>query len=200
MSNKNGKPVTVSLTKVKDSEVKKFFTDGVQLQKLTKNMTQLIKRDFFHRDKKTNTTKLTNELDRILANKDPRSQKRIANVKVFVRKQLQTIIKTKQTQQVLLGELVNVRQVTMKKVTQPMIDDVNNERFVGKFHQDDLGKFRVVEEKKEKKVNDLDLWKDLTELIDKHSVDTSIIRNTCDDLDQGIFSFEQKESKHRKVA
>ena len=81
-----------------------------------------------------------------------------------------------------------------------MIDDINNERFVGKFEQDDLGKFRVVEEKKEEKNNDLDLWEDLVKIIDKHSVDTSVIRNTCDDLDQGIFSHEQKKSKHRKVA
>ncbi|QDP61120.1 MAG: hypothetical protein Unbinned3325contig1000_5 [Prokaryotic dsDNA virus sp.] len=200
MSNQNGNPITTTLKKVDDSEVKKFFTEGVQLQKLTKKMTDLIKRDFFHRDKKTNTTKLTKELDRILANKDPRSQKKIANVKAFVRKQLQTLIKSKQTQQVLLGDLVTVRKVTMKKVTQPMIDDVNNERFIGKFEQNDLGKFRVVEEKKEEKNNDLDLWEDLLKLIDKHSVDTSVIRNTCDDLDQGIFSYEQKESKHRKVA
>lgn len=183
---KNTNPVTTHIQEVKEEEIKKFFDDGVKLQRMTASMTELIKRDFFHRDKKANTSQLTDELDRILDSEDPRSRERIVKVKKFVRKQLQTIIKSKPTQQVLLGDKVDTRSVTMKKVTKPMIANEDG-RFVGNFNELDEGKFRIVEERKPEKVED-DILTALYKFIDKHESDTTEMRDLLNEIDAGVMA------------
>jgi len=69
-------------------------------------------------------------------------------------------VKAKKTQQAVNPNFPNTK-LTVKKVTQPMVDD-NGERFQDSFHKNDIGKFRVVIEIKkpaEKKTFEDELFK-----------------------------------------
>ena len=183
---KKDNPVTVEMAKPNQKDVKQFIDMGVKLTKVSEAMTQLIKAVFFHRNKETNQTQITKALDEVLQSEDPRSRERVAKVKKFVKRQLQTLIKAKPTQQAILGKKVDTHTVTMKKVTQPMVDNVEG-RFEGNFNETDKGSFRVVIEKKKQKEQD-DLLTALIKFIDSHETDTTEVREILDEIDAGAMA------------
>lgn len=146
---------------------------GITANQVDQSMTEAIKADVLKSDKdgKSNFTKALDKMLKETADK-PEERKEITT---FVRKKLQTLIKSKQTQVGILGkETAKNAKVTIKKVTLPMCDNdedyfnLNNEPLL--FNEsDDLKSMRIVVERKEKP--EPKTFKDeLEKLMEKHGV------------------------------
>jgi len=143
MSNKTNLKITVK--KPTKKEIALVLEQGVKVTRLMDDMTQIIKRDLFHRDE-NNSTMLTKSFDNILDNGDEDTK---TEIKRFVKKQLQTLIKEKPTQEAILLDDHKKMSVTVKKVNKPMIEN-NDNLYIDTFTVDDLGKFKVVRMNKQK--------------------------------------------------
>jgi hypothetical protein len=152
MSNKTNLKITVK--KPTKKEIALVLEQGVKVTRLMDDMTQIIKRDLFHRDE-NNSTMLTKSFDNILENGDEETK---TEIKRFVKKQLQTLIKEKPTQEAILLDDHKKMSVTVKKVNKPMIEN-NDNLYIDTFTVDDLGKFKVVRMNKQNK--DLTLEEEL---------------------------------------
>ena len=152
MSNKTNLKITVK--KPTKKEIALVLEQGVKVTRLMDDMTQIIKRDLFHRDE-NNSTMLTKSFDNILDNGDEDTK---TEIKRFVKKQLQTLIKEKPTQEAILLDDHKKMSVTVKKVNKPMIEN-NDNLYIDTFTVDDLGKFKVVRMNKQKE--DLTLEQEL---------------------------------------
>ena len=137
--NKNGVAELKDATKPKVKEVKAVLECGMNHQKEEFHMTDIIKRDIFHKDTEGNTI-LTKELNKVLKSGDDED---MANAKKWVKCRLQTLIKEKSVQELLLGDDAKSKSLTIKKVNLPML---TNEKCLSQFTEDDLGQFRVVKE------------------------------------------------------
>ena len=129
----------IKLPKPTKKEINLVLELGVEIGDKNKKVTDIIKRDFHHRDKKTNKTQLTEKFDNILAgdNEDMKE-----DIKGFIKKQVQTMIKEKPVQFAILGDEQETHSVTIKKVTLPMIENI--EGIYDNFNETDLGSYRVV--------------------------------------------------------
>ena len=146
---------------------------GITANQVDKSMTEAIKADVLKSDKdgKSNFTKALDKMLKETADK-PEERKEITT---FVRKKLQTLIKSKQTQVGILGkETAKNAKVTIKKVTLPMCDNdedffnLNNEPLL--FNEsDDLKSMRIVVERKEKP-EPKTFKEELEKLMEKHGV------------------------------
>ena len=176
----------ITIKKPTKKELKEFFNDGVLQSQLTTKLTRTLKRDFFHRDKKTNKSYITEQLD-LIVNMESNEKKVIDDIKLvksFVKKSLQTIIKNKPCQQALLGDEFENKKVTLKKVNNSMINDTEG-IYDGNFTEADYGSYRVVVEKKETKVEPT-LIEALIKFIDAHELDTSETRALLNEIDAGV--------------
>tara|TARA_R100000734_G_scaffold11040_1_gene8292 strand:- start:678 stop:1265 length:588 start_codon:yes stop_codon:yes gene_type:complete len=129
----------IKLPKPTKKEINLVLELGVEIGDKNKKVTDIIKRDFHHRDKKTNKTQLTEKFDNILAgdNEDMKE-----DIKGFIKKQVQTMIKEKPVQFAILGDEQETHSVTIKKVTLPMIENIDG--IYDNFNETDLGSYRVV--------------------------------------------------------
>ena len=176
----------IRIKKPTKKELNEFFNDGVLQSQLTTKLTNTLKRDFFHRDKKTNKSYITEKLDHIInmESNDKQVLDEIKLVKAFVKKSLQTIIKNKACQQALLGDDYETKKVTLKKVNNSMINDTEG-IYDGNFGEADYGSYRVVVEKKETKVEPT-LIEALIKFIDAHETDTTEMRDLLTEIDAGV--------------
>ena len=129
----------IKLPKPTKKEINLVLELGVEIGDKNKKVTDIIKRDFHHRDKKTNKTQLTEKFDNILAGENEDMKE---DIKGFIKKQVQTMIKEKPVQFAILGDEQETHSVTIKKVTLPMIENV--EGIYDNFNETDLGSYRVV--------------------------------------------------------
>ena len=108
---KNGVATLTSAKKPSLKDIKAVIQAGIMQTKEEISMTQIITNDLYHRNKKTGETKLTQELDKLFkTGKD----EEIANAKKWVRTRLQTLIKEKSVQTLLLGEDKKIKSLTIK--------------------------------------------------------------------------------------
>lgn len=129
----------IKLPKPTKKEINLVLELGVEIGDKNKKVTDIIKRDFHHRDKKTNKTQLTDKFDNILAGENEDMKE---DIKRFIKKQVQTMIKEKPVQFAILGDEQETHSVTIKKVTLPMIENVDG--IYDNFNETDLGSYRVV--------------------------------------------------------
>ena len=145
----------ITLKKPTKKEIESVLEVGVQLQTKVEEITQIIKRDLHHQDE-NHQTQLTKMFDKIMTGNDEEMK---TDVKIFIRKQVQTLIKEKPTQQAVLLDDVDKYSVTVKKVTKPMIEN-NDGLYADNFNESDEGSFRVIRMFKEEK-EDLTLTEEL---------------------------------------
>ena len=120
---------------------------GMEIGDKNKKVTDIIKRDFHHRNKDTNKTQLTEKFDNILASDGNEDMKE--DIKGFIKKQVQTMIKEKPVQFAILGDENETHSVTIKKVTLPMVENIDG--IYDNFNESDLGSYRVVKVAKPQK-------------------------------------------------
>ena len=137
----------VTLKKPTKKQIQSVLENGVMVQAQLDDMTQIIKADLHHRDE-NNQTQLTVAFDKILASDNEEMKQ---DVKRFVGKQLQTLIKEKPTQLAILEDGVEEMTVTVKKVNKAMVEN-NDGKYVDSFNEKDLGSYRVVRMHKVKEV------------------------------------------------
>lgn len=137
----------ITFKKPTKKEINLALELGCEIGEKSSTVTDIIKRDFHHRDKKTNKTQLTEKFDNILASDGNEEMKE--SIKGFIKKQVQTMIKEKPVQFAILGDEQETHSVTIKKVTLPMIE--NAEGIYDNFNESDLGSYRVVKIAKEEK-------------------------------------------------
>ena len=144
----------VTLKKPTKKQIESVLENGVMVQSQLDDMTQIIKADLHHRDE-NNQTQLTVAFDKILKSDNEEMKQ---DVKRFVGKQLQTLIKEKPTQLAILEDDVEEMTVTVKKVNKAMVEN-NDGKYVDSFNEKDLGSYRVVRMHKVKE--DLTLGQEL---------------------------------------
>jgi hypothetical protein len=137
----------ITFKKPTKKEINLALELGCEIGEKSSTVTDIIKRDFHHRDKETNKTQLTEKFDNILASDGNEEMKE--SIKGFIKKQVQTMIKEKPVQFAILGDEQETHSVTIKKVTLPMIE--NAEGIYDNFNETDLGSYRVVKIAKEEK-------------------------------------------------
>tara|TARA_R100000234_G_scaffold15583_1_gene8500 strand:+ start:1670 stop:2245 length:576 start_codon:yes stop_codon:yes gene_type:complete len=136
-------------------QINEVFEIGCSLQGKIDQITPIIIADVCNADE-NNQTQITKTIDKILASDDEEMK---ADVKRFVGKSLQTLIKEKPTQEQLLGEDASFLLMSVKKVNKSMVENKDG-RYIHNYNESDLGSYRVVlMEKKEKK--DLSLAQEL---------------------------------------
>ena len=189
------KPVTVTMKKPTKKQIEFVLSVGTTVQNDVDKISDIIRADFWNRDKETNKSALTVAFDKIMNvdNKNSTPEMR-TDLKRFIRKQVQTLVKEKATQQALLGEKVDCEKVTVKKVNLPMVENNSSEkypsgRYVDNYNETDLGSYRVVRENKPVKPAD-DVLEALIKFIDSHELDTNEVRVFCDMIDNGKTSME----------
>ena len=199
---KASKPVTVTMKKPTKKQIEFVLTVGTTVQKEVDKISDIIRADFWNRNKTTNKSALTVAFDKIM-NTDQAKLKKgeklstpemREDLKRFIRKQVQTLVKEKATQEALLGEKVECEKVTVKKVNLPMVENNSTEKFpsgryVDNYNESDLGSYRVVREHKPVKPAD-DKLEALIKFIDSHELDTNEVRTLCDLIDDGKTSME----------
>jgi len=129
----------VTLKKPTKKQIQSVLENGVMVQTQLDDMSQIIKADLHHRDEK-NQTQLTIAFDKILASDNEEMKQ---DVKRFVGKQLQTLIKEKPTQLAILEDDMEEMTVTVKKVNKAMVEN-NDGKYVDSFNEKELGFYRVV--------------------------------------------------------
>lgn len=162
--NKNGVATLTSAKPPKYEDIKAVIEAGITQVNEEFSMTQIIQQDLFTRDKKTNETRLTKELNKLFESGET---ERIDKAKKWIKTRLQTLIKEKTVQELLLGEEKKVKSLTIKKVKKTMIGEFKNEKYLSHHTDDDLGKFRVVIESK-KQTKEKTFEDELIKLMDKH--------------------------------
>ena len=153
---------TYSFKKPTKAQINDVLEYGVIAQQSLDKITATIKADIFHRNEK-NQTKLTETFNKIMESDNVELK---TDVKRFIRKQLQTIIKAKASQEQLLNGRQKTHSITVKKVNNSMIDNENG-IYEGNFNESDYGKFVVVIQEKPK-TKEKTLEEGLMELIKKH--------------------------------
>ena len=193
MSKNNTK---VTLKKPSKKQIQSVLENGVMVQTQLDDMSQIIKADLHHRDEK-NQTQLTVAFDKILSSDNEEMKQ---DVKRFVGKQLQTLIKEKPTQLAILEDDIEEMTVTVKKVNKAMVEN-NDGKYVDSFDELELGSYRVVRMHKTKE--DLSLAQELAKWMrsqkskgcfhgDKSTAkdvgmyDLNLIRMTLDNLEKGV--------------
>jgi multidrug efflux pump subunit AcrB len=147
MLNKMKNNTKVTLKKPTKKQIQSVLENGVMVQAQLDDMTQIIKADLHHRDE-NNQTQLTQAFDKILKSDNEEMKQ---DVKRFVGKQLQTLIKEKPTQLAILEDDMEEMTVTVKKVNKAMVEN-NDGKYVDSFNEKDLGSYRVVRMHKVKEV------------------------------------------------
>lgn len=135
------KPSKAVLTQSKEvtaKQVKEVIEMGLDTMNIEKSMTDVIVRDFDNRD--GNDSLLTIELNELFKNGDER---KVTKVKKWVKTRLQTLIKNPSVQDRLLGEKVKEQQITVKKVTKPMVENAEG-IYLDNFNESDLGQFKTI--------------------------------------------------------
>jgi len=193
MSKNNTK---VTLKKPSKKQIQSVLENGVMVQTQLDDMSQIIKADLHHRDE-NNQTQLTVAFDKILSSDNEEMKQ---DVKRFVGKQLQTLIKEKPTQLAILEDDIEDMTVTVKKVNKAMVEN-NDGKYVDSFNEKELGSYRVVRMHKTKE--DLSLAQELAKWMrsqkskgcfhgDKSTAkdvgmyDLNLIRMTLDNLEKGV--------------
>ena len=136
---------------VEETDIAYVLQHGIKAQVKMDKVTEILKRDVFNQTK-NHQTELTKRFDLILGD-DKTPAKNKQDLKNFIRKQVQTLIKEKATQEILLNEATSEKKVTIKKVTSAMILNEVSEKyptgqFVNTFTEKDLGSYRVIVENK----------------------------------------------------
>lgn len=153
---------------------------GITANQVDEKMTTAIKDDVL-KSGKDGKSQFTKALDKMLKETNGKPEER-KEVTQFVRKKLQTLIKSKQTQTAILGkEGAKSSKVTIKKVSKPMCDNdedffnLNNEPLL--FNElDDLKSMRVIVERKEQ-AEPKTFQEELIKLLDKFGEDTLSLLN-----------------------
>lgn len=158
---KTNTPLLANATKPKVKEVLAVIECGMQQVREDIKMTEILKRDIFNRDKQTGQTILTKQLDKLFKSGNEDEVKR---AKVWVKTRLQTIVKVKSVQQLLLDGKHQEQSLTIKKVKSTMIGDMK--KYISRFDENDLGCFRVVIERKVTEQKTFE--EELIKLMDKH--------------------------------
>lgn len=135
---KASKAVLTQSKKVTTKEVKEVIEMGLKTMNIENTMTDVIVRDFDNR--KGNDSLLTTELNELFKSGDER---KVNKVKKWVKTRLQTLIKNPPIQERLLGEKVREQQITIKKVTKPMVENTEG-LYLDNFNESDLGQFKAV--------------------------------------------------------
>ena len=186
----------VTLKKPSKKEIQFVLDNGVLVQEKLDDMTQIIKADLHHRDE-NNQTQLTQAFDKILSSDNEEMKQ---DVKRFIGKQLQTLIKEQPTQLAILEDDVEDMTVTVKKVNKAMVEN-NDGKYVDSFNEKELGSYRVVRMHKIKE--DLTLAQELAKWMrsqkskgcfngDKSTAkdigmyELNLIRQTLDNLESGV--------------
>ncbi len=128
----------ITVKKPTKKEINDALSLGCEMVTKSQIVTDVIKRDLHHRDE-NNQTQLTNKFDAIMKDGDEEMKE---DIKRFIKRQVQTLIKEKPVQFTILGDEQETHSVTLKKVTMPMIENV--EGIYDNFNESDLGSFRVV--------------------------------------------------------
>lgn len=141
---------------------KELIKMGMEVNKLTKRMTDFIKADVQQMNASSFQTPLTEELNTMLLVLEGDELKK---VKSFIRTQIQPLIKTKKTQSDILGNKNKTHKVTIKKVklTHLKNDMVNK----GKLTKPMEGTVRVIFEEKPKP-EEKDFFEELEKLMKKY--------------------------------
>ena len=183
-------------------QIEFVLTVGTTVQINVDKISDIIRADFWNRNKTTNKSALTVAFDKIM-NTDQAKLKKgeklstpemREDLKRFIRKQVQTLVKEKATQEALLGEKVDSEKVTVKKVNNPMVENNSSEkypsgRYVDNYNETDLGSYRVVRENKPVKPAD-DVLQALIKFIESHELDTNEVRALCEMIDNGKTNME----------
>ena len=183
---KPSKAVLTGAKKQNKSKIVEVIELGVMTMKTEKKMTDVIVADLFNR--KNGDSELTIELNRIF--KEDRPEK-VSQVKNWVKTRLQTLIKESSVQDRLLGEKVKEEQITVKKVTKPMIENAEG-LYLDNFNESDLGTFKSVRIKKVKNEDTLEeslmKWMRSQGLHDKESdeYDTETVKALIENIEKGI--------------
>lgn len=129
----------VTIKKPTKKQIETVLTHGVSVQSKLDEISAIIRADLHHTDD-NQQTQLTKAFDKIMTSDNEEMKQ---DVKRFVRKQLQTLIKEKPTQLAILEDGVKNMTVTVKKVNKGMVEN-NDGKYVDNFNEKDLGSFRVV--------------------------------------------------------
>ena len=193
--NKNGIATLTSAKKPSLKNIKAVIEAGITQVNEEFSMTQIIQQDLFTRDKKTNETLLTKELNKLFESGEA---ERIDKAKKWIKTRLQTLIKEKTVQELLLGEEKKNKSLTIKKVKKTMIGEYKNEKYLSHHTDDDLGKFRVVIESK-KPSKEKSFQEELMKLLDNHNKTTkdllsfSALQGTAESFkDEVLETFKEK--------
>ena len=165
---KNGVATLTSAKKPSLKNIKAVIEAGITQVNEEFSMTQIIQQDLFTRDKKTNQTLLTKELNKLF---ESGQDEKIDKAKKWIKTRLQTLIKEKTVQELLLGEEKKVKSLTIKKVKKTMIGENKDEKYLSQHNENDLGKFRVVIESK-KPSKEKSFQEELMKLLDNHNKTT----------------------------
>jgi len=182
-----GKAVTTHLRPNTKKEIDGLFNGMEAINEVRDGMKTILERDLWNR-KDDGTTPITDRLNKIFTGKD---DEKIQVAKLWVKRELQTVIKMASLQVEVLGENVDTQNVTIKKVTKPMVENVDN-RFEGNFNEVEIGTFKVVienknkvdetlEQKLQKWMRSVQLWKKETD-----EYETETVRMLLDNIDKGL--------------
>lgn len=188
----------VTLKKPTKKQIESVLQNGVMVQAELDDISKIIKADLHHADE-NNQTQLTVAFDKILDEKN-KDEEMKQNIKRFIGKQYQTLIKEQPTQLAVLQNDVDNFTVTVKKVNKPMVEN-NDGKYADSFNETDLGSYRVVRMYKTKE--DLSLAQELAKWMrsqkskgcfrgDKSTAkniemyDLNLVRMTLDNLEKGI--------------
>tara|TARA_R110002020_G_scaffold221997_3_gene430314 strand:- start:249 stop:869 length:621 start_codon:yes stop_codon:yes gene_type:complete len=165
---KNGVATLTSAKKPSLKNIKAVIEAGITQVNEEFSMTQIIQQDLFTRDKKTNETLLTKELNKLF---ESGQDEKIDKAKKWIKTRLQTLIKEKTVQELLLGEEKKNKSLTIKKVKKTMIGENKDEKYLSQHNENDLGKFRVIIESK-KPSKEKSFQEELMKLLDNHNKTT----------------------------
>tara|TARA_Y100000361_G_C11152738_1_gene342165 strand:+ start:656 stop:1255 length:600 start_codon:yes stop_codon:yes gene_type:complete len=183
MLNKMKNNTKVTLKKPNKKQIQSVLENGVMVQNQLDDMTEIIKADLHHRDE-NNQTQLTQAFDKILASDNEEMKQ---DVKRFVGKQLQTLIKEKPTQLAILEDGVEEMTVTVKKVNKAMVEN-NDGKYVDSFNEKDLGSYRVVRMHKIKE--DLSLAQELAKWMRSKKSEGLFKGTKADSKEVGMYDFQ----------
>ena len=195
MSKNNTK---VTLKKPSKKQIESVLKGGIEAQGKLEEISHIIKADLCHVDEE-NKTQLTRAFDKILDDKN-KDEEMKQNIKMFIGKQFQTLIKEKPTQLAILEDNMEDMTVTVKKVNKAMVEN-NDGKYVDSFNESELGSYRVV--RIHKTNEDLSLAQELAKWMrsqkskgcfkgDKSTAkdvgmyDLNLIRMTLDNLEKGV--------------
>ena len=183
---KPSKVATVQAKAVTLDQIKEVIKLGTMTLTTEKKMTDTIVADLFNMEGTDSI--LTLEVNRII--KEGRDSE-VASVKKWVKTRLQTLIKEGSVQDRVLGDKVKDQQITIKRVTKPMVADKDG-IYVDSFNESDLGQYKAVKIRKVKNEDTLEeslmKWMRSQKLHDKDSdnYETETVRALLDNIDKGI--------------